>query len=355
MDWKVKIALGVIWLISVVAAAGFAYKTTPTLVEQEVVLDEGIKQLTDRIRTERFESAIRPRSPSLDYLAGYLGVIAVKKVDNWFFVPDYRPRFQDVKITPLDDKIYEGIITQAASVSGDITSFASSLSIDEAAEATIETKISLDFENASEIPWAELRRMRMDPDAEYYFVDNVVLIESTFRKFRKTKSGSGLTGVGFAANGDVYTAAEGFSRDRKLVMRLFDLRQLGMSEGADKSTGIARMLSEDLQKDDNAARLQRLLRQNSPSIQLPQFDPESIRGADTISMRTQPRAGVGFIQELKQVGMASVTGDVRPSDKVAALDKMAKILGLYRDPEKDRDARAVQITKVTVVLDQGHG
>jgi len=62
-----------------------------------------------------------------------------------------------------------------------------------------------------------------------------------------------------------------------------------------------------------------------------------------------------IIQELKQVGMATVTSDVRPSDKVAALDKMAKILGLYRDPEKDRDAQAVQITKVTVVLDQGHG
>jgi hypothetical protein len=61
------------------------------------------------------------------------------------------------------------------------------------------------------------------------------------------------------------------------------------------------------------------------------------------------------IQELKQVGMATVTSDVRPSDKVAALDKMAKILGLYRDPEKDRDAQAVQITKVTVVLDRGHG
>ena len=59
------------------------------------------------------------------------------------------------------------------------------------------------------------------------------------------------------------------------------------------------------------------------------------------------------IQELKQVGMATVTSDVRPSDKVAALDKMAKILGLYRDPEKDRDAQAVQITKVTVVLVQG--
>ena len=59
------------------------------------------------------------------------------------------------------------------------------------------------------------------------------------------------------------------------------------------------------------------------------------------------------IQELKQVGMAAVTGDVRPSDKVAALDKMAKILGLYRDPEKDRDSQAVQITRVTVVLDQG--
>ena len=60
-----------------------------------------------------------------------------------------------------------------------------------------------------------------------------------------------------------------------------------------------------------------------------------------------------IIQELKRVGMATVAADVRPSDKVAALDKMAKILGLYRDPEKDWDAQAVQITKVTVVLDQG--
>lgn len=59
------------------------------------------------------------------------------------------------------------------------------------------------------------------------------------------------------------------------------------------------------------------------------------------------------IKELMQVGMATVKGDVRPSDKVAALDKMAKILGLYREP--DRDSQSTQITQVTVILDHGQG
>ncbi|HAI99299.1 MAG TPA: hypothetical protein DCL97_01390, partial [Dehalococcoidia bacterium] len=60
-------------------------------------------------------------------------------------------------------------------------------------------------------------------------------------------------------------------------------------------------------------------------------------------------------QELKQVRMATVTGDVRPSDEIAALDEMAKILGLYRDDDKNRDTDSVPISKVTVVLDRGHG
>ena len=63
----------------------------------------------------------------------------------------------------------------------------------------------------------------------------------------------------------------------------------------------------------------------------------------------------GINQELKQVRMATVTGDVRPSDEIAALDEMAKILGLYRDDDKNRDTDSVPISKVTVVLDRGHG
>jgi hypothetical protein len=58
-----------------------------------------------------------------------------------------------------------------------------------------------------------------------------------------------------------------------------------------------------------------------------------------------------------QVGYAAVKGDVRPADKVAALDKMAKVLGLYRDERADRDQRPV-VTNVTVVLNhaaQGRG
>ena len=59
------------------------------------------------------------------------------------------------------------------------------------------------------------------------------------------------------------------------------------------------------------------------------------------------------LTELKTVGMAAISGhDVRPSDKVAALDKMAKILGLYKDQD-DRDSRPAAITQVTIVLSQG--
>jgi len=59
-----------------------------------------------------------------------------------------------------------------------------------------------------------------------------------------------------------------------------------------------------------------------------------------------------------QVGYAAVKGDVRPADNVAAPDRMAKVLGLYRDDRADRDQRPVRVTNVNVVLnhaDQGRG
>ena len=62
-----------------------------------------------------------------------------------------------------------------------------------------------------------------------------------------------------------------------------------------------------------------------------------------------------IIDQLKQVGFAEVEGRaIRPADKVAALDKMAKVLGLYRDGRSDRDQRPV-VTQVTVVLNHGRG
>ena len=63
---------------------------------------------------------------------------------------------------------------------------------------------------------------------------------------------------------------------------------------------------------------------------------------------------LGLVCTLKQVAYAAVKGDVRPADKVAALDKMSNILGLYRDDRVDRDQRPV-VTHFTVVLNRGHG
>ena len=58
-----------------------------------------------------------------------------------------------------------------------------------------------------------------------------------------------------------------------------------------------------------------------------------------------------ILKELDKAGSGVATGPLRWADKVAALDKMAKLLGLYRDVEDERP-RAV-ITHVTVVLDHG--
>jgi len=62
-----------------------------------------------------------------------------------------------------------------------------------------------------------------------------------------------------------------------------------------------------------------------------------------------------ILDELGKVAFAEVQSPVRASDKTAALDKLAKIAGLYRDADSNRDQRLVQVTQVTVILDRGNG
>lgn len=59
-----------------------------------------------------------------------------------------------------------------------------------------------------------------------------------------------------------------------------------------------------------------------------------------------------ILTELKTIGMAAVSGPVRAADKVAALDKMAKVLGLYKEDRRN-DERRPAITHITVVLSHG--
>ena len=59
-----------------------------------------------------------------------------------------------------------------------------------------------------------------------------------------------------------------------------------------------------------------------------------------------------LVRELLTVGNVQVDPrSVRAADKVAALDKVAKILGLYRDPDSADTAPRAVITNITVVLD----
>ena len=50
---------------------------------------------------------------------------------------------------------------------------------------------------------------------------------------------------------------------------------------------------------------------------------------------------------------APMAQPVRASDKIAALDKKAKIHGLYRDNRGDGDNQPIRITHVTVILPGG--
>ena len=58
-----------------------------------------------------------------------------------------------------------------------------------------------------------------------------------------------------------------------------------------------------------------------------------------------------ILTELAKAGHGDAAGPLRWSDKVAALDKMAKILGLYKEADSQLQ-RPAAITQVTVVLHQ---
>ena len=60
-----------------------------------------------------------------------------------------------------------------------------------------------------------------------------------------------------------------------------------------------------------------------------------------------------IIEELGKVGFADVSKKtVRASDKIAALDNIAKVAGLYREEPSERD-RLIKLTQVTIYLDHG--
>ena len=60
-----------------------------------------------------------------------------------------------------------------------------------------------------------------------------------------------------------------------------------------------------------------------------------------------------LVKKLLEIADAPMQKPVRASDKIAAIDKMAKIGGLYRDSRKDPES--VRITQVTVVLNHNSG
>ena len=66
-----------------------------------------------------------------------------------------------------------------------------------------------------------------------------------------------------------------------------------------------------------------------------------------------PESRQQILDELQAIIDAPMQQPVRASDKIAALDKLAKIHGLYRDDSKDKDHRPINITHVEIRMPGG--
>lgn len=58
------------------------------------------------------------------------------------------------------------------------------------------------------------------------------------------------------------------------------------------------------------------------------------------------------MKKLQEKADAPVQTPIRASDKIAAIDKMAKIAGIYKT---DKQPQAAPITQITVILNHGTG
>jgi hypothetical protein len=255
----------------------------------DVKLNDELDSLHRLESDPEYAITISPPSGKAESLIGYVGVIAVKEKEDdksgktsWRFMGDYRPSRDEIDVVPAEEKLYEGIITSGVSAGGEFTSFASTLSVDEAAQVLITNNLVLGYKDNTKIPWDRLRRIPMEAGKEYWFIDGAVSTLTTYRKYRKVKAKSTINGVAFSANGEIYASAEGFLTRRGLSLRMFDLRSLRPSQGGGPAAEIGDLLRNKELSGGDAKRLLKLLHQSAPTKaprNIP-ASPESARRGD---------------------------------------------------------------------------
>ena len=85
-------------------------------------------------------------------------------------------------------------------------------------------------------------------------------------------------------------------------------------------------------------------------INLHECEPQVVQRVAELTKGIQAQAAVSaeqILKELNKIGFREPEGKVRASDQVNALDKMAKIMGLYRDDRPDPNQHLINIRHVT--------
>lgn len=264
---KKNSVLGVLFLLTFAVAFSFAQFLTNSSVKLDSTpLNSNLRLLEDLSKNPRYGIVVNPPSGEAESLISYVGLVMVKDDGNnspWNYIGDKRPSRDRILVTPTDEKLYEGILTNNVSVGGDFTVFATNLEVNEAAEVLIHNDLIIGYKDRSEIPWDELKKIPLDRGKSYYFIESATLTTTTYKEYRKVNSTSEITGTAFGANGEIFTSNEGFASNRKLSLFAFDLRLLRSAEGSSEASEINKILLKEEINSKNADMLLQLLSSQS--------------------------------------------------------------------------------------------
>jgi hypothetical protein len=278
-----SIGVGLVVLAAlVVAISGIvAYRSAKNPVANQIELDSDLNALDRNVSTGKFDFSTEVSTTSPQSLLGFVGMIAERPKGgsnaDMVFIGDFRPGRDKLDVIPYTTKLFEGIVTKKASAHGDYASFAGNLATDEAAEALIESTLSIEYKDNSEIPWKQLRALKLDPANDYYFVDSVVLVQTSVRKYKKTKGGADVKGLAFSSGGDFYVASSEFEMRDRLALRALDLRALLPTEAGVEASTISEILGKSEIDEGDAKKLTSALRQRT--------DLSVLKGVPTIALK----------------------------------------------------------------------
>ncbi len=223
---RTSLIIGAVVLLSLVG--GFLlskWTSSSSLQFQNVELNPEIANLRKKDDSPLYGIAIETPSGNPESLLGLVGIVIVKEQggDGKFsLIGDLRPPRDQILATPMDETIYQGIITNTADAKTSFTGFAASLQVDEAAEVLVRNELVIQYKDPQKIPYSALQSLPREKGKTYHFVDSVIVTSSAYKKYRKVKSSADVSGTAFATSGQIYASSQGFLVERKLRLRVID-------------------------------------------------------------------------------------------------------------------------------------